>query len=303
MVQPELRLVRYFIAVAEEENFTRAAERLNMAQPPLSAAIRQLEDQLGTRLLDRTSRQVRLTAAGALLLETGRELLARAEEVFGAVRAVEREPVGLVAVGLSPVARFGLAPELLAAWAADVPRVMVNTREGATGALMRDIAAGRLDLAVAFCPAPVPGLVAELLRAEPAVLHVADGHPLAGREQVSLADLRDEMLVVAGGTDSSGYNATVIELCRARGFTPATCADPYPDLAVSAVREGLGVALHVRTAFGPDRGDLRLVPMEPGVALPFCLVRREGARSVAVDALRATARALFTPHMSGGVAG
>jgi DNA-binding transcriptional LysR family regulator len=80
-VLPELRLIRYFVAVAEEGNVTRAAERLHMAQPPLSAAVRQLEQQLGVALLDRNSRQVRLTAAGEQLLERGRELLAHAAAV------------------------------------------------------------------------------------------------------------------------------------------------------------------------------------------------------------------------------
>src|SRR3954468_9588280 len=122
-MQPELRLIRYFIAVAEERHFSRAAERLHMAQPPLSAAIRQLEQQLGVALLDRTSRSVRLTPAGELLLERGRELLADAEQVVGAVHAVERAPSGLLRLGTTPAARFGLAPALLERWSADVPGV------------------------------------------------------------------------------------------------------------------------------------------------------------------------------------
>src|SRR3954451_21740483 len=89
-IQPELRLIRYFVAVAEEGNVTRAAERLHMAQPPLSVAIRQLEQQLGVALLDRGSRQVRLTAAGEQLLAQVRGLLAHADAVFGVVQAVER---------------------------------------------------------------------------------------------------------------------------------------------------------------------------------------------------------------------
>src|SRR5689334_3502006 len=102
---PELRLIRYFVAVAEEGNVTRAAARLHMAQPPLSAAIRQLEQQLDVRLLDRTARGVVLTPAGALLLERGRALLAEADAVAAAVRAVEKAPTGLVRVGISPAAR------------------------------------------------------------------------------------------------------------------------------------------------------------------------------------------------------
>ena len=175
MVQPELRLVRYFVAVAEERNFTRAAARLNMAQPPLSAAVRQLEAQLGVRLLERTSRQVELTAAGQLLLERGRELLATAENVFGAVRAVELEPAGLLKVGFSPAARHGLMPRLVETWAAAVPGVMVHTREDTTASLLRDVGGRRLDLVVAFRPQPVAGVASELLAEEPAVIHVGAG--------------------------------------------------------------------------------------------------------------------------------
>jgi hypothetical protein len=145
-VNPDLRHVRYFLAVAEELNFTRAAERLHIAQPPLSAAIRQLEEQLGVALLHRTSRQVVLTPAGRLLTELGRDLLNRAEAVFAEVREVERAPTGKLTVGVSPTARFGLAPLVLAACASRVPGVMLYPREDATGALLHELRAGRLDL-------------------------------------------------------------------------------------------------------------------------------------------------------------
>src|SRR3954466_12319769 len=131
-VTPELRLIRYFVAVAEEGNVTRAAKRLHMAQPPLSAAIRQLEQQLGVALLDRNSRQVRLTAAGEQLLEQGRDLLAHAETVVGDVQAVERSPSGLLRAGTSPAARYGLVPELLERWSSGAPGVMLHTREDTT---------------------------------------------------------------------------------------------------------------------------------------------------------------------------
>jgi DNA-binding transcriptional LysR family regulator len=288
-VPPELRLIRYFVAVAEEGNVTRAAERLHMAQPPLSAAIRQLEQQLGVALLDRGSRRVRLTPAGELLLEQGRELLARAEAVVGAVQAVERSPRGLLRGGLSPAARFGLAPELLERWSTAAPGVMLHTREDTSGALLRDVREGRLDLAVVFCPPPDTGLAATVIRDEPAVLHVRAAHPLARREHVALHELAGETLLVAGGQDSPGYTAAVVNACRAAGFEPHTRPDPYPDLGTRAVLEGLGVVLYVRTAFGPRLEGSALVPIEPVFALPFVLVWRDDARSAALQAVVAAA--------------
>jgi DNA-binding transcriptional LysR family regulator len=285
---PELRLIRYFVAVAEERNFTRAAERLHMAQPPLSAAIRQLEQQLDVRLLDRTSRSVDLTPAGELLLERGRELLALADEVIGAVQAVEKSPTGLLRVGLSPAARFGTAPAALARWSAAAPGVMVHTGEGTTGALLRDVRTGRLDLALVFCPDPATtaGLQTTVLRDEPAVVHVRADHPLAGRASIALGELAPEVLVVAGGADSPGYTAAVVDRCRAAGFEPRTLPDPYPDLGGQAVREGLGVVLYVAGAFGAELDGTALVPVRD-VTLPFVLAWRAESRSAALDAVLA----------------
>jgi DNA-binding transcriptional LysR family regulator len=286
-MQPELRLIRYFVAVAEEGNVTRAAERLHMAQPPLSTAIRQLEEQLGVALLDRTSRQVRLTTAGEQLLEQGRELLSHADTVVGDVQAVERSPSGLLRCGLSPAARFDLVPELLEGWSAAAPGVMLHTREDTTGALLRDVRQGRLDLAVVFCPPALTGLASTILREEPAVVHLRDDHPLAKRRKVALDELAGETLLVAGGKESPGYSAAVLDACRAAGFEPNTLPDPYPDLGTQAIREGLGIVLYVRTAFGPRLEQSVLVPVEPVVTFPFALVWREDARSAALDSILA----------------
>ncbi len=287
---PELRLIRYFVAVAEEGNVTRAAERLHMAQPPLSAAVRQLERQLGVALLDRSSRQVRLTAAGEQLLERGRELLAHADTVVRDVQAVERSPSGLLRGGLSPAARFGLVPNLLERWSTTVPGVMLHTSEDTTGALLRDVRRGRLDLAVVFCPPDVNGLAYTSLRDEPAVVHVRDDHPLASRTHVALEELAGETLLVAGGKDSPGYTTAVVAACRAAGFEPCTRPDPYPDLGTQAIREGLGIVLYVRTAFGPRLEGSVLVPLEPVLTFPFVLVWREDARNAALSAVLAASR-------------
>lgn len=287
---PDLRQLRYFLAVAEELNFTRAAERLHIAQPPLSAAIRQMEEQLGVSLFDRSTRQVALTPAGRLLLEEGRGLLDHADTVFAAVRETEKAPSGKLAVGISPAARFDLAPAILGACATRAPGVMLYPREDATGVLLHELRAGRLDLVIGFCAAAGEGLEAERLRDAPAVVHVNTGDPLAERPAVALTDLRDRSILVSGGSDSPGYTAAVVDLCRRAGFEPTTVADPYPDLGVQAIREGVGVVIYARGAFAEDVEGSAFVPIEPEVTLPFDLLWRGGKRSGALDAVLRVAR-------------
>ncbi len=291
-VAPELRQMRYFVAVAEELNFTRAAERLHMAQPPLSAAIRQLEEQLGVALFERTTRQVELTPAGTLLLEKAHALLAHADEVFSSVRDMEREPIGKLRLGVTPTARFGLAAELFAACATQAAGVMLYPREDTSGVLLRELRAGRLDLVLAFCAPPDDALERERLRDEPAVLHVGASHPLAARTSVALEELRDERLIVAGSPDSSGYTAMITRLCRAAGFEPNTAPDPYPDLGLRAIRDGLGVVLYVRTAFASELEGSVFVPIEPQITMPFDLLWRGATNSGALDAALGVARRL-----------
>jgi DNA-binding transcriptional LysR family regulator len=291
MQAPELRLVRYWVAVAEEGNITRAAERLHLSQPALSAAVRTLEAQLGVALLDRSDRVLRVTPAGELLLEEGRALLREADRVFSAVASLDRSAVGRLRIGLTPTARYGLGPSLLVACAADAPGVMLYPAEDATGALLRDVRSGRLDLALLFCaPGPVEGVVLEPFASEPAVVHMRSDHRLASRSSVALEELADEVFLVAEGGDSGGFTARVLELCRARGFEPLVRPDPYPDLGLQAVREGLGVVLYVRGAFPEEMPGSAFVPVSPVADFPFSLAWREGPRSGALDAVLAAIR-------------
>ena len=290
-MQPELRLVRYFVAVAEERNITRAAERLHISQPALSAAVRQLELGLGVDLLDRSGRVLEVTPAGLLLLEQGRDLLAAADRVFEAVRARDGAVVGRLRVGMSPTARYGVGAALLAAGAARSAGVMLYPQEDTTGALLRSLRAGRLDLAVLFCAPPAAdGVELELLCSEPAVVHVRSDSALAARESVALEELAGETLLVADSPESDGFTARVLELCAARGFTPRTLPDPYPDLGLHAVREGLGVVVYVRSAFPAELEGSVFVPVVPEVSFPFSLAWRAGPRSAALDAVLEAAR-------------
>jgi DNA-binding transcriptional LysR family regulator len=282
---PELRLIRYFVAVAEEGNVTKAARRLHIAQPSLSAALHQLEAQLGVELLRREGRGVALTPAGELLRRRGRELLANADDVAAAVRGAA--VAGRLRLGVSPTARYELAPRLLAECASTSPGVMVYTQEDTTGALVRGVADGRLDAAITFCASePAPASVELVpLQEERAVVHLAADHPLAHEESVTLAQLAGEPVLVAASADSSGYSDRVLAAFVAAGLQPRTLADPYPDLGLQAVREHRGVVVYVRSAYPAQLEGSAFVPIEPAFALPFHLAVPRTSRSLGVEVL------------------
>ncbi len=188
MDQIELRELRYFIAVAEELNFTRAAARLGMAQPPLSAAIGKLERKLGVRLLERTSRRVTLTPAGAVLLEQGRIAV---EGVGAAIERARRK--GTQADRLTVAVKPGTGPDLLKkimqAYAQDPRMPQVHILFGHPGGPAAAVRGGAADVAILRTPFDQRGLDTELLLTEPRVAVLSAGHPLAGRPELRRADL------------------------------------------------------------------------------------------------------------------
>jgi DNA-binding transcriptional LysR family regulator len=291
---PELRLVRYFLAVAEAGNMTRAAQRLHIAQPSLSAAIKQLETQLGVELLRRDGRGVAITRAGELLQRRGRELLEAYDALLGEVRARATATSARLRLGVSPTARYGVAPRLLAACAEHAPALMLYTTEDTTGALLRSVGQGTLDAAVTFCASTPPSGVQLLpLAEEAAVVHVATDHRLAHRAALTLADLADETVLTATSPDSAGYTDRVLQALRDAGVAPSTLADPYPDLGLQAVRERLGVVIYPRSGYPSSLDRSVFLPLDPPLLLPFELaVREDGAKRPSTASLIAVARRL-----------
>ena len=196
----EVRQLRYYVAVAEELHFGRAAERLGMAQPPLSRAIRDLERQLGVVLLERTTRQVRLTAAGEVLLRDARTAL---EAVTAAARRARQagSPSPRLRVALKADVDGGLLPQILDAYCADdmaLPPELVLGRFGEQPQALRD---GRADVGLLLCPFDDRGLDSEPLLSEPSLVAVAAADPLAARTRLCLADLAGRTL--PGGSPAS----------------------------------------------------------------------------------------------------
>jgi len=291
-VDADLRLLRYFIAVAEELSFTRAATRLHMSQQPLSAAIRRFEIDLGVELFRRTTRHVELTDAGRAMLEPARAALATADDALAAARAAGRGVAGELRFGLSLGARYGLEP-LFAALAAEHPALRLHVRHDSTAPLLADLQDGRLDIAVTF-GAQLPADVGrERLLDAPAMVGVAATHPLAAREVVALSELRDETFALDVPGDNPDYDSAVVDACRRCGFEPrtrvsSTIHDAWEDLIRSAGCIGLTAA----TCGPAAHRDLRLLGVREPLTFSVDLVWRtqSGPPRPALEAVVATAR-------------
>lgn len=238
----ELRQLRYFVAVADAAHFTRAAAELHVAQPALSQQIRALERELGVDLFERTTRSVRLTAAGASLLPHARRAMAAVED--GRQELVEQsaQPSGPVRLGVTPTVGAHLLPPRLAAFAASYPQVELRLREGGALALEEELDGGALDLAVIALPARHDGLASAVLVEEELLLGVAPGHRLAGRAKVPLQDVATEPFVLY--REGYGLRDAVLDACHAAGFSPRIALDGgETETVLRLCAAGLGVTL------------------------------------------------------------
>jgi LysR family transcriptional regulator, benzoate and cis,cis-muconate-responsive activator of ben and cat genes len=267
------RLLRPFVALADELHFGRAAERLHVTQPALSQQIARLEGQLGVRLFERTRTRVELTEAGAAMLPAARAAVESAAAAAEIARSHAQGEAGELRLGLSPGAHY-VAQPLLAEFARRRPKVRVRARTDSSGALAEQVADGRLELALGFCTEPREGVVCAWLRDEPVVVAVAAGHPLAARPQVALAELADETFALVDSRDGAGYNRAVVAHCRNAGFEPRTRPDPHGPMAwETAVRSEGCVGLTTRSSAPSTARDVRLLELDPPATFPLELVQ------------------------------
>ncbi|MEU0597164.1 LysR substrate-binding domain-containing protein [Streptomyces sp. NPDC006393] len=300
----ELRHLSGFVAVAEELHFGRAAERLHMAQSPLSQQIRLLERDLGVRLFDRTTRSVRLTAAGKALLEPARHLLAEASAVRRAVQVAHLGEVGRVTLGFAGASSYSALPVLTRAITSELPGIEL-VLEGQTyaGEALGRIADGTLDLG--FVALPVRrGISARVVRMERLLLALPDSHRLAERAEVAVAELAREPFVTFPLSRGSAVREATVQACHEAGFAPRIAQeapDSYNLLAL--VGAGVGVAVVVESARHIHLEHVVFRPLagEEVPVLPIALGWRSGDRSAALAAvLRVAERVLPTPAEAGG---
>jgi DNA-binding transcriptional LysR family regulator len=294
---PELRHLRYFVAVADELNFSRAAERLHMAQPPLSAAIRQLERELGVELFTRTSREVRLTDAGSAFLDGARRTLAEAERAAHEARRAGAGELGRLRIGYSWSARFETLPAIGRALRTSHPGIDLVTQEMWNARMTAALADGSIDLALALCPEVASGLEFEPVRSEPLVALLHAGHVLAGEQALPLERLAGEEFVLFPRELAPRLHDVFMAVFRRAGFEPRLRNESFHAGWDIGILDEIGAAALVPASVAAALPEaVAAVPLsDPADELETCLVVPAGPRSPAVRTCVAAARAVYAP--------
>ncbi|SEI78003.1 DNA-binding transcriptional regulator, LysR family [Azotobacter beijerinckii] len=281
----ELRHLRYFIAVAEELHFGRAAEQLGISQPPLSQQIQALEEELGARLFERTNRRVALSAVGRLFLPEARQVLAQLEQAVDVARRAQRGELGELKVGFTASAPFtSTIPRAIRAFRQACPDVHLDLRELSSRGVAEAVHEGRLQVGMLRPLAPLPEeLVALELFAEPLVAVLPVDHPLAGGREVGvrLAALGEEPFVFFPRTFGTGLYDQLLGLARAAGFSPRIVQEASEAMTlIGLVATGLGVTV-LPASFSRMRidGVVCRTLLDPGASTAVWLVRRRDEAS------------------------
>ncbi len=240
----ELRQLRYFVAVAEELHFRRAAERLHMSQPPLSQQIRALEDELGFALLIRTRRRVELTPAGAAFLRDARALIAELEGAVATARRIDAGQTGRLRVGFVGSALLSIVPGTVERFRASRPGVAIELRERSTVDQLRAVAAGVVDVGLVRPPIEDDGLHAETVLRERTVAALPAAHPLASLTRVPLRRLAAEPHVLFPRDQAPGFHDLLIGALAGTGAGPRVIQyAPEMLTIIGLVAAGTGVSL------------------------------------------------------------
>jgi DNA-binding transcriptional LysR family regulator len=284
----EIRHLRYFVAVAEEGHITRAAERLDMQQPPLSRQIKAIEREVGAQLFRRKPRGVELTEAGRAFFDYARNITADLDRALETTRRTARGEQGQIRVGITPTSPFNpFVPRVIRAFREAYPLIALTLAEYNSGGLIDLLRKERLDTAfIRMHPAPPDGLVLSLLVNEPLILALPEQHRLAragGGADVPLAirSLADDTIIVQAGGLS--IYADVVAACRAAGINPRIEQGPPLAATLNLVAVGLGVSL-VPASLQRTHMDgvvyRRLKGIQP--VLPLILASRRGDPSAVV---------------------
>ena len=247
-MSPEIRQLRYFLTVAEEMHFGRAARRLHMTQPPLSQAIQALEAQLGAQLFERTRRSVALTAAGRALVPEAQHLLQQAEGLKALVQRASAGESGQLSLGFVSNADYSVLPQALRDFRLAYPGVQLDLQEATTDVQLELLSAGKLDLGMLIPPLP-DKLKSELdylpLLLEPLVLAVAESSAIAKRKgKISLTQCAEQPLIIFPRRLAPGFHDLILGCFRDAGVTPLIVQEAIQmQTIIGLVSAGMGIAL------------------------------------------------------------
>jgi DNA-binding transcriptional LysR family regulator len=294
----ELRHLRYFVAVAEELHFGRAALRLHLAQPPLSQQIRRLEGIVGHPLFLRTSRAVKLTVAGEVFLERARRVLRAVQQDLAEVRSAGRGEVGSLRVGFISSGMLTPLPAMLGLYRRLQPKVDLQLSEGVSSGMTRSLLDGDIDVGFLRDADPVDGVESEILFSEPFVAVLPATHPFARRKSLSTDALRDEPFVLFNPQAGHLAYEKTASLCEAHGFRPRVVQEaPQWFTSLRLIGAGLGVSIApacVERIAPPDAVCIRLsgARVRSNVELAW----RTGEDRAIVTAFRLLAREYLAEH-------
>lgn len=270
----ELRHLRYFVAVAENLNFTKAAGRLHLAQPSLTRQIHNLEDEIGVRLLNRTKSQVALTEEGRSFLVDARRILALAEESIVAVQRLSRGETGQLNIAYLSNSDFELLPETLGAFRQAFPHVALNLFDMVPAEQFRALEAGKIDLGFIGMrpPAAMEHVQWESIARHRTVVVLPAKHPLARRSQVNLRELKTMFFVGMSERSHPGFRQWLHETCQPAGFIPRILQDAELEPALMTfVAEGLGVSLAREPIKKLPHSGVVFRPLTPPVRSDYCI--------------------------------
>ncbi len=279
----ELRTLRYFVAVAEELHFGRAARRVNIAQPPLSQQIQRLEEELGTKLLERTKRMVRLTAAGEMFLESARLILRQTQAAVSAVRDAATGVVGQLSIGLINTVSFH--PDVFVAlhrFHERHPAVAVSLRIMNSADQVAALENGQIHIGFVRMPIKARSIVTATFLTERLFVALPPGHPLAGSDDPLRIDvLADQDFVLLPRSVGFGLSEHTLQLCKRAGFFPRIVQEvAEPQMLTGLVQAGFGVAFVPETSRRLPRDGVVYRPIDPpdSVEVAVAYPRNERAR-------------------------
>lgn len=284
----DLRHLRYFQAVAEELSYSRAARRLRIAQPALSRAVKEIEQELGTLVLDRDRGGVRLTPAGAVLLREAASIFERWDEAIRRVKRTAEGAEGELRLGYIGPPTQPFLGRLLGEYRRRYPRVAIHLEERTPERVWEMVAKGRLSIGLTR---PVPmaealGLRTILLREENLGVVVPVEHPFAGKKSIAWRELEETPLIVLARREGVGLHDAVLAGCRAAGFAPRLAHTPsLIGTVLSYAEAGAGVGIVTDSVVTPEH-PLRFVPLRPAVTVPLVLVWQEDEASPPVERFR-----------------